>query len=158
MIKRTHYCGEVTESLLGSEVAINGWLDTRRDHGGVIFLDIRDKYGKVQVVFDPEINKELHETAHKLRSEFVRCFMEFLVNLRVKHNLHFSVFIADVEEYHASVIAPGIKPAVYGYFTAKQAFGYFSAIMGPFDHIFVLSMVRAGEINPARFIFCFGRT
>src|ERR1035437_1027954 len=71
MIKRTHYCGEVTESLLGSEVAINGWLDTRRDHGGVIFLDIRDKYGKVQVVFDPEINKELHETAHKLRSEFV---------------------------------------------------------------------------------------
>ncbi len=71
MIKRTHYCGDVTEALLGKEVAINGWLDTRRDHGGVIFFDVRDKFGKVQVVFDPEINKELHEIAHKLRSEFV---------------------------------------------------------------------------------------
>jgi aspartyl-tRNA synthetase len=71
MLKRTHYCGEVTEALLGQEVSINGWLDTRRDHGGLIFLDIRDKFGKVQVVFDPEINKELHEAAHRLRSEYV---------------------------------------------------------------------------------------
>lgn len=71
MIKRTYYCGEVTEASTGKEVAINGWLDTRRDHGGVIFLDVRDKFGKVQVVFDPEINKELHEIAHKLRSEYV---------------------------------------------------------------------------------------
>ena len=71
MIKRTHYCGDVTETLLDKEGAINGWLDTRRDHGGVIFFDVRDKFGKVQVVFDPEINKELHEIAHKLRSEFV---------------------------------------------------------------------------------------
>jgi len=71
MIKRDIYCGEVTEASIGKEVAINGWLDTRRDHGGVIFLDIRDKFGKVQVVFDPEIDKSLHETAHKLRSEYV---------------------------------------------------------------------------------------
>jgi aspartyl-tRNA synthetase len=61
----------VTEAFIGQEVSINGWLDTRRDHGGLIFLDIRDKFGKVQVVFDPEINRELHETAHKLRSEYV---------------------------------------------------------------------------------------
>ncbi len=71
MLKRTHYCGEVTEALIGQEVSINGWLDTRRDHGGLIFFDVRDKFGKVQVVFDPEINKGLHETAHKLRSEYV---------------------------------------------------------------------------------------
>jgi aspartyl-tRNA synthetase len=71
MLKRDIYCGDVTEEHLGKIVAINGWLDTRRDHGGVIFLDIRDKYGKVQVVFDPEINKELHEIAHRLRSEYV---------------------------------------------------------------------------------------
>ncbi len=71
MIKRDIYCGEVTEAQKGKDVAINGWLDTRRDHGGVIFLDIRDKFGKVQVVFDPEINKALHEIAHKLRSEYV---------------------------------------------------------------------------------------
>jgi aspartyl-tRNA synthetase len=71
MLKRTHFCGDVTEALTGNDVSINGWLDTRRDHGGVIFLDIRDKTGKVQVVFDPEINGALHETAHKLRGEYV---------------------------------------------------------------------------------------
>jgi aspartyl-tRNA synthetase len=71
MLKRTHFCGDVTEALTGKDVSINGWLDTRRDHGGVIFLDIRDKTGKVQVVFDPEINGALHETAHKLRGEYV---------------------------------------------------------------------------------------
>ncbi|MGD0566683.1 MAG: aspartate--tRNA ligase, partial [Candidatus Goldiibacteriota bacterium] len=71
MLKRTHFCGDVTEKLTGDDISINGWLDTRRDHGGVIFLDIRDKTGKVQVVFDPEINKGLHETAHKLRGEYV---------------------------------------------------------------------------------------
>jgi aspartyl-tRNA synthetase len=71
MLKRTQFCGEVTENFIGKDVSINGWLDTRRDHGGVIFLDVRDKTGKVQVVFDPEINKELHETAHRLRGEYV---------------------------------------------------------------------------------------
>jgi aspartyl-tRNA synthetase len=71
MLKRTQFCGEVTENFIGKDITINGWLDTRRDHGGVIFLDVRDKTGKVQVVFDPEINKELHETAHRLRGEYV---------------------------------------------------------------------------------------
>ncbi|HRU39347.1 MAG TPA: aspartate--tRNA ligase, partial [Candidatus Goldiibacteriota bacterium] len=71
MLKRTIYCGSVTEELSGKDVVINGWLDTRRDHGGVIFLDIRDREGKVQVVFDPEIDKDLHEAAHKLRGEYV---------------------------------------------------------------------------------------
>ncbi|MCX8093634.1 MAG: aspartate--tRNA ligase [Candidatus Goldbacteria bacterium] len=71
MLKRTLYCGEVTEKYIGNEVVINGWLATRRDHGGIIFYDVRDKTGIVQVVFDPTINKDLHEQAHKLRSEYV---------------------------------------------------------------------------------------
>jgi len=71
MLKRTIYCGEITDKYIDKEVIINGWLATRRDHGGVIFYDVRDKSGIVQVVFDPAINKELHERAHKLRSEYV---------------------------------------------------------------------------------------
>ncbi len=71
MLKRTLYCGDVTEKYTECEVVINGWLATRRDHGGIIFYDVRDKSGIVQVVFDPELNRDLHEKAHKLRSEYV---------------------------------------------------------------------------------------
>jgi aspartyl-tRNA synthetase len=71
MLKRTFYCGEITEKYVNSEVVINGWLATRRDHGGIIFYDVRDRTGIVQVVFDPALNQELHERAHKLRSEYV---------------------------------------------------------------------------------------
>ncbi|MEI7640912.1 MAG: aspartate--tRNA ligase [bacterium] len=71
MLKRTHYCGDVTVNEIGKTLIINGWLHTRRDHGGLIFLDIRDTYGIVQVVFDPEVNADLHGQAHKLRSEYV---------------------------------------------------------------------------------------
>lgn len=71
MLIRTKYCGEINKNDLEKEVVINGWLATRRDHGGIIFFDIRDRSGIVQVVFDPAINNELHENAHKLRNEFV---------------------------------------------------------------------------------------
>ena len=71
MLKRTHYCGDVTVNEIGKTLTINGWLHTRRDHGGLIFFDIRDTYGIVQVVFDPAINNDLHGQAHKLRSEYV---------------------------------------------------------------------------------------
>ena len=71
MLIRTKYCGQINKNDLEKEVVINGWLATRRDHGGIIFLDIRDRSGIVQVVFDPAVNKDLHENAHKLRNEFV---------------------------------------------------------------------------------------
>ena len=71
MLKRTDYCGEINESFIGKQVTVNAWLGTRRDHGGVIFFDMRDRTGIVQVVFDPEADAALHENAHKLRSEFV---------------------------------------------------------------------------------------
>ncbi|WP_456436039.1 aspartate--tRNA ligase [Thermovibrio ammonificans] len=69
--KRTHYCGEISEKDLGKEVKVAGWVDTTRDHGGVVFIDLRDRTGKVQVVFSPEISKELVEKAKKLRHEYV---------------------------------------------------------------------------------------
>jgi aspartyl-tRNA synthetase len=67
---RTHYCGQVNERLLGQSVSVAGWVHRRRDHGGVIFVDLRDREGLVQVVFDPD-RPELFREAEKLRNEFV---------------------------------------------------------------------------------------
>ena len=51
---RSHYCGQVDESLIGEEISVTGWVHRRRDHGGVIFVDLRDREGLLQVVFDPD--------------------------------------------------------------------------------------------------------
>jgi aspartyl-tRNA synthetase len=67
---RTHYCGQVNEKLTGATVAVAGWVHRRRDHGGVIFVDLRDREGLVQVVFHPE-RQAMFVTAEKLRHEFV---------------------------------------------------------------------------------------
>lgn len=67
---RTHTCGELTLDHIDETVILNGWVSTRRDLGGVIFIDLRDRYGITQVVFD-EGNRELHEKAEELRSEYV---------------------------------------------------------------------------------------
>ena len=68
---RTHTCGELREQNIGEKVILNGWVDRRRDLGGLIFIWLRDRYGIMQVVFEPDINKDAYELAKKLRSEFV---------------------------------------------------------------------------------------
>jgi len=67
---RTHYCGDVTEKFTNQKVQLCGWVHRRRDHGGVIFIDLRDRYGLVQIVFNPEIGDTFH-IAEKIRNEFV---------------------------------------------------------------------------------------
>jgi aspartyl-tRNA synthetase len=67
---RSHYCGEVTTKLLDTDVTLAGWVHRRRDHGGVIFIDLRDREGLVQVVFNPE-NKDVFAIAESVRSEYV---------------------------------------------------------------------------------------
>ncbi|PJA97088.1 MAG: aspartate--tRNA ligase [Ignavibacteriales bacterium CG_4_9_14_3_um_filter_34_10] len=69
--RRTHTCGELREENIGQHVVLNGWVDTRRDLGGVIFIDLRDRYGITQIVFEPSYNSESHETGKDLRSEYV---------------------------------------------------------------------------------------
>lgn len=70
-LKRTHYCGEVNESLLGQEVVIMGWVQHRRDHGGLVFIDLRDRTGLLQTVFNPQEDETTHAKSHDVRSEYV---------------------------------------------------------------------------------------
>ena len=65
---RSHYCGQLNESLIDETVILCGWVHRRRDHGGVIFLDLRDREGLVQVVFNPE-NAEPFALAEQVRSD-----------------------------------------------------------------------------------------
>ena len=69
--KRTHTCGELSASDIGKVVTLNGWVHVRRDLGGVIFIDLRDRYGKTQVVFNPQHSPEAHKAAEAFRSEYV---------------------------------------------------------------------------------------
>ncbi|MCK4738654.1 MAG: aspartate--tRNA ligase [Deltaproteobacteria bacterium] len=69
--KRSYYCGQITSTQIGEVVTVKGWVQRRRDHGGLIFVDLRDRTGIVQLVFNPEENKDIHSEAHSLRSEFV---------------------------------------------------------------------------------------
>ena len=77
-LRRTHRCGDLASGAdaarsasVGDEVVLAGWVNIRRDHGGVIFVDLRDKTGTVQVVFRPESAPEAHARAHRLRNEWV---------------------------------------------------------------------------------------
>ncbi len=69
--KRSDYCGSLTAKDIGRDVLLMGWALRRRDHGGLIFIDLRDREGIAQVVFDPEINAAAHQVAEGVRSEFV---------------------------------------------------------------------------------------
>ncbi|MCY7835097.1 aspartate--tRNA ligase [Bacillus haynesii] len=71
MFGRTYYCGEITEKVIGESVVLKGWVQKRRDLGGLIFIDLRDRTGIVQVVFNPDVSKAALETAESIRSEYV---------------------------------------------------------------------------------------
>ncbi|MEK3645756.1 aspartate--tRNA ligase [Aeribacillus composti] len=71
MFGRSYYCGEISEKAIGEKVVLKGWVQRRRDLGGLIFIDLRDRTGVVQIVFNPEVSKEALEIAEKIRSEYV---------------------------------------------------------------------------------------
>lgn len=71
MFGRTYFCGEVTEAAIGQKVVLKGWVQKRRDLGGLIFIDLRDRTGIVQVVFHPDVSSEALQIAEKIRGEYV---------------------------------------------------------------------------------------
>ena len=95
---RTNTCGQLTSSDKGKTVALSGWVHRRRDHGGVIFIDLRDRYGLTQVIFDPEFDKKSWETAEKVRPEFV-LKVTGEVRLRMKGQENKNLKTGEIEIY-----------------------------------------------------------
>jgi aspartyl-tRNA synthetase len=85
-MKRSSYCGYVREDSIGKDIVVCGWVHSRRDHGGVIFIDLRDREGLLQIIFQPE-NKEIFKIAEGLRSEYV-VFVKGLVRKRPEGTLN----------------------------------------------------------------------
>jgi len=94
--KRTVTCGELRKSDVGKTVTLTGWVDKRRDLGGLIFIDLRDRYGKTQIVFSPERHAGAHEDAKALRSEYV-ISATGLVNIRPKETENLEIATGEVE-------------------------------------------------------------
>ena len=94
-MKRSCYCGKVDESFIGKEIVVSGWVHSRRDHGGVIFIDLRDREGLVQIVFQPE-KKEIFSQAEHLRSEYVLS-VKGLVRNRPEGTVNPNMFTGKVE-------------------------------------------------------------
>ena len=94
--KRTVTCGELRQSNIGKTVTLTGWVDKRRDLGGLIFIDLRDRYGKTQIVFSPERHAGAHETAKSLRSEYV-ISATGIVNIRPKETENPEIATGEVE-------------------------------------------------------------
>ncbi|MGL5082282.1 MAG: aspartate--tRNA ligase [Microcoleaceae cyanobacterium] len=99
---RTHYCGQLRSIHLGETVTLCGWVDRRRDHGGVIFLDLRDRTGLVQIVSDPERTPTSCETANRMRSEYV-VKITGRVCQRPKESLNPKLATGEVEIYAETI-------------------------------------------------------
>lgn len=98
MFYKTHNLGELRKNNVGEEVVLSGWVDTRRDHGGVIFIDLRDREGFTQIVFNPEYQAQAHETAHKLRNEYV-IKIKGEVKARDNENINPNIKTGEVEVF-----------------------------------------------------------
>ncbi len=95
-LKRSHSCGELRAANAGLEVVLTGWVQRRRDHGGLIFVDLRDRDGLTQVVFNPEVNPDVHNKAGVLRDEWVIA-IRGVVNLRPEDMINPQLDTGEIE-------------------------------------------------------------
>ncbi len=111
---KTHSCGELRREHLGTQVELVGWVDRRRDHGGLIFIDLRDREGIVQVVFNPAVSKQCHTLANEMRNEYVvRVSGE--VSLRPEGTENAKLPTGDVEviAQNTDILNPSKTPPFY---------------------------------------------
>jgi aspartyl-tRNA synthetase len=108
---RTHTCGELNKDHAGKEVVLCGWVHRRRDHGKLIFIDIRDRYGYTQVMFSPKDAPQAHRIATDLRAEFA-IRLKGLVNLRPKNNINPRIPTGEVEliAKELQILNPSLNP------------------------------------------------
>ncbi|MFZ0482418.1 MAG: aspartate--tRNA ligase [Desulfobacterales bacterium] len=111
-MRRTHTCCELGADDVGAEVVLMGWVQRRRDHGGVIFVDLRDREGLTQVVFNPEVSPKVHEKAHVLRSEYVIGIhgkvekrLEGMTNPKLKTG-EIEIFVTELNIFNAAETPP----------------------------------------------------
>ena len=111
---KTHYCGELRKTLKGNKVTLAGWVDRRRDHGELIFIDLRDRTGIAQVVFNPQISKKCHEVAGQVRSEFVlKVTGEVALRPAGTENLKLPSGEIEVIVHEVEVLNPSKTPPFY---------------------------------------------
>lgn len=104
---RTHTCGELNKEHIGQHVTLAGWVNRRRDHGGLVFLDMRDRYGITQVICDPERSPEAHRVASELRTEYVVQVSGTVVRrLSGTENPNLSTGAIEVSADHIAILNP----------------------------------------------------
>ena len=111
---KSHSCGELRKSHVGSEVTLAGWVDRRRDHGGLIFIDLRDREGIVQVVFNPAVSTRSHEIAVEMRNEYVlRISGEVALRPPGTENPKLPTGEVEVIVQKAELLNPSLTPPFY---------------------------------------------
>ncbi len=111
---KTHSCGELNKKHVGARVTLAGWVDRRRDHGGLIFIDLRDGQGVVQVVFNPEVSKLCHEIASEMRNEFVvRVSGEVALRPPGTENTKLPTGDVEVIAHNTDILNPSKTPPFY---------------------------------------------
>ena len=111
---KTHNCGELDKRHTGAEVTLAGWVDRRRDHGGLVFIDLRDREGTVQVVFNPEVSESCHEIANGMRNEdVVQVTGEVALRPPGTENPKLSTGEIEVVAHKTAILNPSKTPPFY---------------------------------------------